>query len=65
MPANVSVADLAMILPTGGATLTEDAFTKLDTENMTQKKIAAEFTKAMVNAVANRKFVNSVVPHLA
>ena len=65
MPANVSVADLAMILPTGGAAMTEDAFTKLDTENMTQKKIAAEFTKAMVNAVANRKFVNSVVPHLA
>ena len=65
LPAAVGCADLAMILPVGSVTLTEDAFSKLNTDEMTQKKIAAEFTKSMVKAVANRKFVNSVVPHLA
>ena len=65
LPSAIGVADLSIILAAGTANLTEDAFAKLDTENMTQKKIAAEFTKTMVKAVANRKFVNSIVPHLA
>lgn len=65
LPATIGVADLAILLPADSVTLTEDEFGKLNTDNMTQKKIAAEFTKSMVKAVANRKFVNSVVPHLA
>lgn len=64
LPTNVAVADLAIILPVNSVRLTENAFAKLDTEEMTQRKIAAEFTKAMTKAVANRKFVNSVIPHL-
>jgi hypothetical protein len=65
LPSDIAVADLAIILPVGSVTLTEDEFKKLDTADLTQKKIAAEFTKSMVKAQANRKFVNSVVPHLA
>lgn len=64
VPTSVAVADLAIILPVGSVQLTEDTFSKLNTDDMTQKKVAAEFTKAMVNATSNRKFVNSVVPHL-
>ncbi|MDE2104002.1 MAG: hypothetical protein KGL39_42590 [Patescibacteria group bacterium] len=65
LPAGIGVADLSILLPQDSVTLTEDEFAKLDTDNMSQKKIAAEFTKSMVKAVANRKFVNSVIPHLA
>lgn len=64
VPAHVAVADLAIILPVGSVKLTENEFGDLKTDDMTQRKIAAEFTKSMVKAVANRKFVNSVIPHL-
>jgi hypothetical protein len=64
LPASMSVADLSIILPVNSVRLTENEFSNLDTEDMTQRKIAAEFTKSMVKAVANRKFVNSVIPHL-
>jgi hypothetical protein len=45
--------------------LTENAFSKLDTTDMSQKKVAVEFVKASVKAVSNRRFVNSVIPYLA
>lgn len=64
LPVAVGVADLAIILPVGSVVLSENEFKGLDTSDLTQKKIAAEFTKSMVKAVSNRKFVNSVVPHL-
>jgi hypothetical protein len=64
LPVTVGVADLAIMLPVGSVMLTENEFKGLDTSDLTQKKIAAEFTKSMVKAVSNRKFVNSIVPFL-
>lgn len=65
LPTDLAVADLAIILPSGKLELTENEFEKLDTTNMSQRKIAQAFTKAACKAVSNRKFVNTIVPHLA
>ena len=65
LPKDLGVADLAIILPPASVALTEDAFSKLDTTDMSQKKVVAEFVKSSVKAVSNRRFVNSVVPYLA
>lgn len=65
LPKELGVADLAIILPAVSVGLTENAFSKLDTTDMSQKKVAVEFVKASVKAVSNRRFVNSVIPYLA
>lgn len=64
LPKDLGVADLAIILRTNTLCLTEDEFAKMDTTDMTQRKVAAQFTKSMVKSVANRVFVNTVIPHL-
>jgi hypothetical protein len=65
LPADMGVADLALMLKSDSLALTEDKFAKMDASKMTQKKIASEFTKAMVKAIANRKFIGVVIPVLA
>jgi Mg-chelatase subunit ChlD len=64
LPTDLAVADLSIILRTSTLELTEDEFAKLDADGLSQRKIAQAFTKSMVKAVANRVFVNTVVPHL-
>jgi hypothetical protein len=65
LPTEAGIAHLSIILKADTLGLTEDAFSKLDTTDMSQRKVAAEFTKTMVAAVTNRVFVNTVVPYLA
>jgi hypothetical protein len=65
LPKDAGIASLSIILQSFTLGLTEDVFSKLDTTVMTQRKVAAEFTKTMVAAVTNRVFVNTVVPYLA
>lgn len=65
LPTGRGVADLSIILRQAQIVLTDDAFAKMDASQMTQRKIAAEFTKTMVKAVANRVFVGTVIGHLA
>lgn len=65
LPADISIADCAIVLRNDSLALTENEFEKMDASNMSQRKIAKEFTKSMTKAVANRKFVNSIVPFLA
>jgi hypothetical protein len=64
LPQGLGVADYSVLLRVSRLTLADDAFAKLDTNGMTQRKIAAEFTKAMVKGVANRVFVNTLTPAL-
>jgi hypothetical protein len=65
LPTGAGIADLSIILRQTAIVLSDGDFAKLNTDAMTQKKIASEFTKAMVKAVANRVFVTTVVPYLA
>ena len=65
LPKDAGIADLNIVLKSETLGLQEDAFGKLNTNTMSQKKVASAFTKAMVGAVTNRVFVNTVVPYLA
>ena len=64
-PKDTGAADLTIILRQSQIAMDEAAFSKMDVSGMTQRKIASEFTKAMVKNTANRVFINTVVPHLA
>jgi hypothetical protein len=50
LPVELAVADLSIILRTSTLELTEDEFAKLDSTDLSQRKIAAAFTKSMACA---------------
>jgi uncharacterized protein with von Willebrand factor type A (vWA) domain len=57
--------DALIVVTSNTLDLDDDDFESKDTTGWTARKIASSFTKANVNAMKNRVFVNSVVPYLA
>lgn len=57
--------DALIVVSSNTLDLDEDDFESKDTTGWTARKIASSFTKANVNAMKNRVFVNAVVPYLA
>jgi hypothetical protein len=57
--------DALIVVSSNTLDLDEDDFESKDTTGWSARKIASSFTKANVNAMKNRVFVNAVVPYLA
>lgn len=57
--------DALIVVSSNALDLDEDDFENTKTQGWTTRKIASAFTKANVNAMKNRVFVNSIVPFLA
>jgi hypothetical protein len=64
LPADHAVADCTMVIKPSALQLTENEFAGWNAAGATKARIATEFVKAGVKAIANRVFVNSVMPHL-
>jgi hypothetical protein len=64
MPADQSVADCAVVVRPAALMLSENDFAAWEAKGATQNQVAAEYVIATTKAVANRVFVNSVMPTL-
>lgn len=65
LPKTEGIADLNIVIPTAAMELKEDNFKTLDTENMSQKRIAKLFAQSMTKRISHRKFVNAIIPVIA
>jgi len=59
------VADCSIVVHTESLKLAENEFAKQNTSGMSTAAIGATFINAQKKAMANRKFVNAVIPFLA
>ena len=64
MPADQSVADCALVVRPAALQLSENEFAAWEAKGATQNYVAAAYVMASTKAVANRVFVNSVMPTL-
>lgn len=64
MPTDQSVADCAMVVRPSALVLSENTFAAWDATRVDQRLVAANYVASMTRAVANRVFVNSVMPAL-
>jgi hypothetical protein len=65
VPAKEGIADCSIIMNASAMQLSENVFSDLNTKGMSAKRVTQEFVSAATKAIANRVFVNSVIPFIA